>query len=124
MTHLEAIRARLVNDAATSALVGARIFPQFAPQGVAAPFVVITTVSDVPQNSMNGAPSDRLRIARVQVDAYGLTCLSAHAVADAVDEVISSLRESDLGALRESSQDLYDDEASLHRVSMDFTVAL
>jgi hypothetical protein len=124
MIHLEAIRARLTQDAAVTALVGARVYPLVAKQIAAVPFIVLTTVSDVPENSMDSAPSTRLRVARLQVDCYSKTHQEAHQVADAVHAVVGALAEADLGARLESQQDLYDDETQLFRVSADYFVAI
>jgi hypothetical protein len=122
-TFVELLRAQLVADAAVTNLVGQRIYPQVAPQGAAAPFVVLTVVSDVPASTFTGAPADLLRSARVQVDSYATKYLDAHQVADAVDLVVAALSRPDLSAIRENSRDLYDDEAQLHRVSSDYAVS-
>jgi hypothetical protein len=124
MTHLEAVRAALIANSALTGLVGQKVYPAVAPQGVVAPFVVITTISSVPQNSMTGGPANRLRIARVQIDSYAPTYLQAHQVADAVDAVVADLSAEDLSAAQESSADLYDDQTQLRRVSTDYLVAM
>lgn len=124
MTHLEAIRTELLNASAVTALVASRIYPHKAPQGATVPFVVITTISSIPFNSMTGTSGTRLRSARVQVDSYAKTYLEVHQLADAVDTVIADLTRDDLSAVQESSADLYDDETELRRVSADYFVAL
>ena len=122
MTTLEAIRAELEANTAVLALVGTRIYPQAMPQGVTLPAVVITVVSEVPENSLTGTASTRLVQARAQVDCYAAKYLDAHQVAAAVDEVLANLMRSDLSAERMDSRDLYDDEAGLHRVSADYSI--
>lgn len=122
MTTLEAIREKLAADLPLAALVGTRIYPQVIKQGAATPAVVLTVVSEVPQNTFTGAPGSLLLSARVQVDAYAATYREAHAVADAVDAVIGALSSPSLSAYRDNKQDLYDDETQQHRVSLDFSV--
>ncbi len=128
MTHIEAIRAELADSPAVDALVGYskdgnrdhRIYPQRAPQGAAAPYIVLQVVSDVPTITMEVA-AERWRKARVQVDCYGRTYLEVHQVAAAVDAALAIARPS-LAVLPLNATDDFDDEAALHRVRMDFSV--
>jgi len=122
MTTVEAIRARLLAAPAVAALVGQRVYPSKMPQAPTFPTVVLQVISDVPVDSLAVAYDGRLSIARLQVDCYAPTYLQAHQVADAVDQVVSELTEVGLSAVKETSQDLYDDEVERHRVSMDFAV--
>ncbi len=122
MTTGEAIRAVLVADAAVAALVGADVFPALMPQGTQPPAIVYSVISSVPENSLTGTASTRLSQFRVQVDCYAKTYLEAHAVAEAVDSVLDAQSSPNLSIWRESSRDDYDNEAELHRVSMDFGV--
>lgn len=124
MTVLEAIRARLVADATVQSLVENRIYPQVIPQGSLMPAVVLSVIDERPINSLTGDPSTRLKRARLQVDCYAETYLEAHDVFDAVDNVISSLSDPELSAHRELSEDLYEDETQLYRVSSDFIVMM
>jgi len=71
---------------------------------------------------LDGAAETRLEASRVQVDCYATRYLDAHAVAEAVDNVLANLRRPELSAERDSLQDIWEDEAQLHRVSMDFSV--
>jgi hypothetical protein len=121
VTHLEAIRAVLGRSTVFD-LVGGAIFPLTAPQGLSAPYVVITTVSAVPTPTFEGAPANLLETARVQVDAYSKTYIEAHTIADAVDAAIGGLADAGLSAVRVNQTDLYDDETELYRVSTDFSV--
>lgn len=124
MTTLETIRARLAADATVEELVEDRIYPQVLPQGSTMPAIALTVIDEMPINALTGDPATRLKRARVQVDCYAETYLKAHDVAMAVDNVISALSDPDLSAYRESSEDLYDDETQLYRVSSDFLVML
>lgn len=124
MTVVQAIRAQLIASSAVTALVSTRIFPQYIPQGQPVPAVVLTLISEVPVNSFDGSAETRLRQARIQVDAYAKGYLEAHAIASAADLVIANLAAHDLSAYRETTQDLYEVETQLHRVSSDYFVAL
>ena len=122
MTHLQAVRDVLIAAPTVAALVGARIFPQVAPQGVARPFVVLTLVSAVPIHTHDGLPADLLEAARVQVDCYGPEYAATHAVAKAVDDVLGALAGTTLSATRESMRDDYEDATALHKVTADYLV--
>lgn len=124
----ETIRARLIADAPTAALVGTRVYPNELPQNVTLPALVYNVVSDVPENSFTGDTSTRLKAVRLQVDCYARAIGSvgsyagAHEVADCVENVIGNLSEPGLSGNYESSRDLYDNVTQYHRVSMDFTI--
>jgi hypothetical protein len=122
MTTLEAIRAELVDDATLTGLVADRIYPQVAEQGTAFPAVVLTIITDTPENSLDGSPLTRLVAARVQVDCYAKTYVSAHAVADAVDAIVAALSAPTLAGWRVAKRDIYEDETQLHRVVLEFVV--
>lgn len=124
MTHVQAVREVLLAAPAVTALVGARIYAQVAPQGTskAGPFVVLTLVSAVPVQAHGALPSEMLEEARVQVDCYGREYDATHTLAAAVDDALGSLEGPDISASRESMQDLYDNETSLVRVSADYLV--
>lgn len=124
MTHLQAVRDILLAAPAVTALVGTRIYPSIAPQGVARPFVVLTLVSGVPNHTHDGLPAALLESARVQVRSYGPEYVAIHTVADAVDDVLGALKGPTPApsATRENSQDGYEDETSLHYVSADYLV--
>jgi hypothetical protein len=112
--------AALSGDATVTGLVGTRIYPNKIPQGPRAmtfTAIVYQVVSDLPQNALTGDASNRLRNARVQVDCYAKKYDTAQAIADAVDTVVT--KDTTLNGWREISRDFYEDEAELHRVSMD-----
>jgi hypothetical protein len=122
MTTLEAVRAELLADLTLQGLVGQRIYPLVMPQGSETPALVLTVISDIPENSFDGTAETRLREARVQIDSYAETYLQAHQLADAVLAIVGNLSRPDLSAVADDSRDLYDDETELHRVSADFAV--
>lgn len=123
MTTGQLIFGALSGDSTVAYLVGTNIFPNVMPQGPRPTDtykgIVFQVISDVPQNTFEGSS---LRNARVQVDCYAKQYKDAQAVADAVDNALSSLSRPDLSAWRETSRDYYDNETQLHRVSMDLSV--
>lgn len=123
MTTLEAVRTALTQNAALAALVSDRVYFLQAAQGTEHPFVVLTVVSDTPENSLTGSPDTRLITSRVQVDAYARTYIQAQQVADAVLDVLGALLRPDLNAFLVMKQDIYEDETRLYRVSSDYQVA-
>jgi hypothetical protein len=113
-----AVFSALSGDATVAGLVGTKIYPSKMPQGPRASdykAIVYLVVSDVPANAITGDASNRLRNARVQVDCYAKRYEDAQTLAEAVDAVATVA----LNGWRETSRDIYDDEAELHRVSMD-----
>lgn len=111
----------LSGTSAITSLVGTRIYPQVIPQGSAMPAVAYSVVDEVPENSLTGWSSG-LSNARVQVDAYAPTYVSAQALADAIAGALATYQTSGLSVLLESKRDGYEDETSLHRVSLDFSM--
>jgi hypothetical protein len=116
------IVAKLTASDAVTALVGDRIFPNMAPDGVSSPRIVYSVVSDVPENSLDGEVGKRLRRLRLQVDCYAVRHDTAEQLAEAVDEVLGNLDSPSLSGWRENSIDMYDDIAKLHRVLQEYTV--
>lgn len=121
MTAGEAVVALLAADSAVVAIVGARMYPNVAPQGAAAPFLVYQVISDVPENSLADT-SPRLSNIRLQVDCYSTRYLQAHALAEAVEAKLVAASTPDFSAWRDTTRDLFDAEAQMHRVSTDFAV--
>lgn len=121
MTAGEAVVALLAADSAVVAIVGARMYPNVAPQGAAAPFLVYQVISDVPENSL-ADNSPRLSSIRLQVDCYSPRYLQAHALAEAVEAKLVAASTPDFSAWRDTTRDLFDAEAQMHRVSTDFAV--
>lgn len=124
----ESFVALLLAASGLSALVSARIFWGKAPQSVAAPYVVLSRVSGIPDYHLQG-PSGLVQ-SRVQADCYGTTYASAKGVARQVEARLSGFRgphgttQFD-GVFKVGERDLYNDDptpAALHAVSMDFTL--
>ncbi len=121
-TTIEAIRDLLVVDSTLDTLVDGKIYASHAPQGTVAPFVVMRVISDVPENTLTGTSVGRLSGTRLQIDSYAKRYLDAHAVADAVDAVVSALDGPRLAAQRIDGRDGFDDADQLHNASADFAV--
>jgi hypothetical protein len=121
-TFGETLRAVLIADAAVSALVNARIFPNVIPQDAVTPAVRYTVVDDVPWNTLDGTVSRRR--ARVQIDAYAKKYLPAHALADAIVGAVGTITGPEVTALLLMRRDGYEDETELHRVSLDVSMTM
>jgi hypothetical protein len=118
------IRAILVAHAGFTALVpAARVFDQLAPTNmptpIARPFVVMTTVSDVPFNHVAGAPASAG--IRIQFDVYAESKASAKAV---LTQIRTALAAAGYGGSEELTQDLPADDPALRRISSDWLFVL
>jgi hypothetical protein len=105
-----------------SSLVGARVFPVAAPQGVVRPFVILRLVSAAPHHTHGDAPAELLEAARVQVDCYGSEYAATHALAQAADDVLGVLTGPPISVTRKGQSDAYENETSLYVVSSDYMV--
>ena len=76
-----AIYDLLTNDATVSNLVSTRIYPERAPEGAAAPFIVYSVVSNQPSDSKTGAPIDE---AQVELFSVAKTYSDTNKLADVV----------------------------------------
>jgi hypothetical protein len=127
MSIERALYARLTGAAAVSAIIGTRLFPNFAPLGTAAPFAIYNRVSANRIRSLTQRSG--LAMVRMQVDCMAETYAGARALADVVRQALDGFR-GEAGSppvmiescSLQSDQDLYEDAAEppLHRVSMDF----
>ena len=116
------IRKLLLDNATIASLVGnTRIHSQVMPQDGSLPAIVLTLVSYVPENSLDGSAENRLGTSRVQVDCYSPRYEQAHLIQEAVNSVIANLR-TPIGGVMDSMRDLYDDETRVFRVSADYLV--
>jgi hypothetical protein len=124
----EGIYTLLVNDSGVSALVVDRVFPVQAPEGAPAPLIVFLGVSIVPVTGVSG--QNKLTKKRMQFDCYGQTYSDAKKLEKAINHVLinyqGTLGDSDStyvnGIQALLSQDLFDSDANLYRVSLDFEV--
>jgi hypothetical protein len=79
----------LLSRADLSALIGDRMYPREAPQGVALPYVVRTRVSDPGQHHLGGRAL--IGNPRYQFDVFGDTSESARAVSEALRVALDGL---------------------------------
>ena len=75
------INRMLLNDSDVSTLVGTRIYPERAPEGAAAPFIVYSVVSNQPSDTKNGTPIDE---AQLEVFSVAKTYADTNSLADFV----------------------------------------
>lgn len=108
-------------DAGVTALADTRIYPVVMPQGGKLPALVYTVVDDVPENSLAGWTSG-LSNARVQIDCYAKGYIAAQTLADAVVGTLARRVSESLSSVLLSRRDDYEDETSLHRVSLDVSL--
>lgn len=121
-----ALYARLSGFAGLTAVVGARIYPNIAPPDADAPFVTYQRVSGERLRSLGGAIG--YAMPRFQLDAWAGRYATAQAVAAQLRAALVDYTGTpDSGTvihsvMLENDQDLYDDGAKLHRVSLDFRI--
>lgn len=124
-TIADALYTLLTSDDDVEAIVGLKVYPNRAGENAEAPFIVFQRISGERVHSLSG-PSGLAR-PRYQIDAYAAAYEDAVALGDAVRAAIDGYRETvgDLqiqGVLSESDQDIFDEEAGLHRVSADYFI--
>ena len=76
------IFTRLTGDATITGLVGTKIYPGGAPQGIALPYVTYKRVSTDPVYTITG--DNGLNDATYQIDAWSQTYSEAVSIADAI----------------------------------------
>lgn len=124
MADESTIRTVLVAHAGFVALVPAvRVFDQVAPTNtptpIARPYVIMTTVSDVPFNHVIGAPASAG--IRIQFDVYADSKAGAKAV---LTQIRAALHAAGHGGCEELTQDLPADDPALRRISSDWLFVL
>lgn len=126
MSLHEQLFATLTGTAGVAALVGTRVFPDLAPQDAAVPLLVVTVVDDVAEQTLSGGIAGTLSNARVQVDAYARTRLGSTQLAAAVLAAVGDKKTAKSGGFDAwavgPGRHLYDDEAQLYRVVLEFHV--
>lgn len=124
-----ALRSILTGAAGVTGIVGTAIYWGLAPQDRALPFVVLNTVSGVPDYALSGATG--LTGSRVQVDCYAASYSGAKYLARAVIAAVSAYRGEVSsvhfgGIFIDSERDLNEpqqgDTATRFRVSIDLSV--
>jgi len=76
-----AIYNLLTNDSPVNTLVGGRIYPELAKEGVAMPYIVYSVVSNSPSDTKDGTPIDE---AQCEIFSVGPTYQACNNLADLV----------------------------------------
>ena len=113
MTVQEQLVSLLSN--ATPAL--GRVYPLIAPDGAARPYIVFQRISANAQNVLSGTSG--LSNTRVQVSVYATTYAQAQEIAAGIDALMAGWSVQNVSIL---SQDFYEPDAKLHRVSSDYSI--
>jgi hypothetical protein len=82
------LRSKLVNDAAVSAIVGSKVYPQFRPQGSTLPAVLLTIVYGARDKTFDGAMATQGN--QVQFDCMASTKAEVTALRNAVIDAIEA----------------------------------
>lgn len=115
------IFSALTNDAALSALVGSRVYPVIAPQGVTAPFVVYQPIAAIPATTRGEA--HEISETLVQFSCYGETYAAATQVRAALVAALDcvAIAGGDSPTLQDERSD-YEEAVELHRADADFLI--
>ena len=126
---LSSLVAFLLLDGDLSALIGSRVYPEKLPAGSTDNPTVMPAVTfqliDEPVNTTHD--NRQIFKARVQLDAWGGSYKSAHAVADALHQLLHGYRgalgTNDVGSIfRQRRTDDPNPDIGLERVSQDFLI--
>lgn len=101
-------------------LAGGRVFPDFAPEGTARPYIVYQAVGGEAINFMEGTAPDK-RNARVQITVWSDSRLEASSIAGQVEDAMRAaltLHTTVLGA----AVSTFDEEAGARGAMQDFSV--
>jgi hypothetical protein len=121
-----ALRSRLINDAAVTAVVGSKVHWGIVPQGTALPYIRLQTISDPRPAHLQGYES--ARVTRVQCDCFAASYGAARGLAEkviaavAVPATVGSIQ---FGFVKsEGPRDLGEDTPNgfIHRASLDLLV--
>lgn len=110
---VEAVQALLLADATVAASAGARVYQVERTQNDPLPAVVVTQVSAVPQNHLNGVPT--LDSVRVQVDCYAATRTACRQLATATRNALEAA-----GLDMELEAESFEPDVSEFRITQDF----
>jgi len=123
----KAVFSILTNDADVAAIVGTKVYPRTAPQGVKIPYIVYTIVSVTPTDTKDRpSPVDAIR---VQIDCYDRTYLGCEtlnaATRDAMDayEIGATVAGVKLDGIKyETENDTLDEDVDIFRRSTDYII--
>ena len=114
----DALYSRLTSDAGVSGIVSARVYPVILAQDAIMPSITYLKVSDSPVIGFGGENSRRN--ARFQIDCWTTTYSDVKSLEDAIK--LAMVDGPDFSTVRITSEDLYDNDMKLFRVSTDFSV--
>src|SRR4029434_1016941 len=127
-------RNYLLTDSNIAAMVGTRIYPVIAQQGIRDDLIVYNTISEIEGYHFTG-PSG-LVLARYQIDAWSVSAGRAARLADLLKERLggaagawsySSNSPNDVvivqGVFLQTGDTDYDDEVQMYRNRRDYTIA-
>lgn len=118
MTVGEDIYTELSNDVYLTNFVGTRIYPNFIKLGATYPAVSYILVTEIPQIGLIGESG--LSNYTYQFDCWAKTYSEAHEISGVLIDAVNG---SPLfKANRNSTQDFFDPEYGIHRVSVDFSI--
>jgi hypothetical protein len=104
---------------ALAPIFGVKVYPQIAPDSVAAPYAVYSLITSTPENTLsNGIPIEN---DRMQIDCYSTTYREAHQLALATRTAMMAIPYP-IGVVLKLSSDAYESDTRLHRVIQDFSV--
>lgn len=113
------LKSHLQGDSTLGSLVADRVTPVIRPAGGALPAVTFHRIAGAPLNSLLGHTNDGTRY-RTQIDCWGQTHESAHAVANAVRSRMNTYT-SALKSVLNFDQDDYEPDTRLYHVIMDYS---
>lgn len=117
----ETLYSYLSGHAGLSALVGNRIYPVVAPQGVTKPYCVCKKVSNARQYAMGGIVAAQRH--RFQVSCFGTTYSSAKNVAAQVTAALEAWKAAEvLAAFAINEIDMYEQDTGLYHIPVDFYI--
>lgn len=122
MTTAEAIYTKLAADAAVAAIIGTRIYPVRAPQGVSAPYVIFQQIGSDPDATHNEPAGAIHRM--FQFACFATTYEAAIALRDAVIAALddAALSTGESPTLEDERDGDFDDAIELYRSDADFLV--
>jgi hypothetical protein len=128
------LRNYLLSNASIAAMVGTRIYPVIAQQGIRDDLIVYNTISEIEGYHFSGATG--LVLARYQIDAWSQSASRAARLGDLIKEHLggasgqwtySGDSPSDYvivqGVFLQTGDTDYDDEAMMYRTRRDYTIA-
>lgn len=131
MSLLTALTSHLLNHAGLSALIGTRVYPEKMPASTSATpnTMPLVTYQLIDEPMVTTHTNNNLFMARVQIDAWGGSYKSAHAVADQVFLALQGYRgamgDQSVevgGCFRNAKRDQSNEDVELFRVIQDFVI--